>query len=198
MFSKRRVVISSTASILLLCLLAYVTSFTVMGKVAPSQSSADPQMLQSLLSEVRELRLALQRSNLTTFRTQVALERLRLQMGRVESLRESLERTREELANERSTRLGMADQLKELEDRISAEKGAAKRESLITEQTELKTALNQASFREEQQREKENRLSSELQVEQTKLDEMSNKLETMERKLEAQWPEEGPRQNRRQ
>jgi hypothetical protein len=92
----------------------------------------------------------------------------------------------------------MADQLKELEDRISAEKGAAKRESLITEQTELKTALNQASFREEQQREKENRLSSELQVEQTKLDEMSNKLETMERKLEAQWPEEGPRQNRRQ
>jgi chromosome segregation ATPase len=155
-------------------------------------------MLQSLLSEVRELRLALQRSNLTTFRTQVALERLRLQMGRVESLRESLERTREELANERSTRLGMADQLKELEDRISAEKGAAKRESLITEQTELKTALNQASFREEQQREKENRLSSELQVEQTKLDEMSNKLETMERKLEAQWPEEGPRQNRRQ
>lgn len=198
MFSKRRVAISSTAGILLLCLLAYVTSFTVMGKVAPSQSSADPQMLQSLLSEVRELRLALQRSNLTTFRTQVALERLRLQMGRVESLRESLERTREELANERSTRLGMADQLKELEDRISAEKGAAKRESLITEQTDLKNALNQASFREEQQREKENRLSSELQVEQTKLDEMSNKLETMERKLEAQWPEEGPRQNRRQ
>jgi hypothetical protein len=195
MFSTRRIT-SYIVGFLLVCL-AYTASFKVIGRASPLQSSADAQVLQSLLTEVRELRIALQRSNLTTFRTQVALERMRLQIERVQKSRESLDRTREELANEKSSRQSIADRMKELESQISAERDELKRGQLNADQIELKNALNQAGFREEQQREKENRLSAELQDEQTKLDEMNNKLEAMERKLEAQWAEDPTRQNKR-
>ena len=195
MFSMKRVVTSCIVGVLL-CLLAYTASFTVIGKTSPLQSTGDPQVVQSLLTEVRELRLTLQRSNLTIFRTQVTLERMRLQMQRVETLRESLERTREELAGEKSNRISIADRMKELDGQISAERDELKRAQLNADLSELKNALTQASYREEQQREKETRISGELQDEQTKLDEMNNKLEAMEKKLEAQWPEYTTRQNK--
>jgi hypothetical protein len=196
MFSRKRVATTCVVVFLMLGSLAYMASFTAIGKTSASQSSADPQVLQSLLTEVRELRLALQRSNLTTFRTQVALERMRLQMERVKDLRESLDRTREELVNEKSSRLSMADRMKDLEGRISVERDELKRAELNAEQIELKNALTQSGYREDQLREKENRLSAVLQDEQTKLDDISKKLEAMERKLETQ-EEDTIRQNKR-
>jgi chromosome segregation ATPase len=195
MFSLKRVVTSCIVGFLLLCSLAYTALFTVKGKTSASQSNTDPQVLQSLLTEVRELRLALERSNLTTFRTLVLLETRRLQMQRIENLRESLNRTRDELANEKSSRLSMVDRIKELEGQISGERDELKRAQLNVDQIELKDALVQAGNREEQQQEKENRLSVELQDAQTKLDEMNYKLETMERKLEE--TENRTRQNKR-
>lgn len=195
MFSLKRVVTSCIVGFLLLGFLAYTAFFTVKGKTSDSQSNADPQVLQSLLTEVRELRVALESSNLTTFRTLVLLDGRRLQMQRVENLRESLDRTRQELANEKSSRLGMVDRIKELEGQISGERDELKRAQLNVDQIELKDALVQASNREEQQQQKENSLSVALQDAQTKLDEMSYKLEVIERKLEE--TENRSRQNKR-
>ena len=49
-----------------------------------SAQGENAQVMQSLLSEVHQLRLAIQRSNLNTYHAQIAIERMRLQQQRVD------------------------------------------------------------------------------------------------------------------
>ncbi|MDQ3802578.1 MAG: hypothetical protein M3416_01815 [Acidobacteriota bacterium] len=55
-------------------------------KNAESPKEGDGAVLRELPDEVRQLRLALQRSSAINHRLQVTLERIRLQQGRVDSL----------------------------------------------------------------------------------------------------------------
>lgn len=183
--------------LLALNLLSYGRSSAPANRDVNPSPADDAQPVQALLVEVRQLRLALQRSNLGTFRAQVILERLKLQTERVDNLRELVERSREEIANAKSNRPRMTDRLKDLEGQIEAEKDEARRAQFVAERTELKYALEQLSNQEQEQQDRESQLSAQLQVEQSKLDEINNKLDAMESELQAQQPEDIPRQNKR-
>src|SRR5262245_51272662 len=66
--------------------------------VNQSQQGDNGQTMQALLNEVRQLRLAIQRSNLNAYHAQVTFERVRMQQQRVDRLNEKLGQTREEIA----------------------------------------------------------------------------------------------------
>ena len=78
------------ASILLLL----VVSLPTQAQQATSNdlaASDEKELLRELINEVRQLRLALQRANLNSFRAQVAIERLKTQQLRVDNASRQLE-----------------------------------------------------------------------------------------------------------
>ena len=74
---------------------------------AARAAQSDPT-LQALLSEVHELRVALQRSNLNTYHAQITIERMKLQQQRVDRLQAQLGEARNRLAGARKTLIGNA------------------------------------------------------------------------------------------
>jgi chromosome segregation ATPase len=166
----------------------FVVATTVSGQTGsppgPSRDD-DRQVLRALLDEVRQLRLALQRANVVSHRLRVALERIRLQQARVDSLTRALEGVRSRLTDLKAARPQMEDQIKYAEDVMSGTADPTRRAELEQQIKEMRGRLSVWAREEEQARNREGELSSELQAEQTKLNDLHNRLDYMERELES-------------
>ncbi|HZS07057.1 MAG TPA: hypothetical protein VFD58_19630 [Blastocatellia bacterium] len=154
------------------------------------------QTTQALLNEVRELRLAIQRSNLNTYHAQVTLERLRLQQQRVDRLNEKLDVVRREIVNLQGDKSGFLEESRRVETRLSQESDPNRRRELENVQQHLKAKAEWLPERESQLRETESQLISQLQVEQAKLNELNDRLDALQKELEIvdKPPQNGKRQ----
>jgi len=148
--------------------------------VNQSPQSDNGQPMQALLNEVRQLRLAIQRSNLNTYHAQVTLERLRLQQQRVDRLNEKLEKVRAELAEIRSHQARLPEDLKRVEDELAKETDPNRRRELEGIQQYLKRAPEHLVEMQEQ----EALLAGQLQPEQAKLNELNERLDALQKELE--------------
>ncbi|MBL8186512.1 MAG: hypothetical protein JNK38_00815 [Acidobacteria bacterium] len=153
-------------------------------EVAPVNSQDDTQVLRMLLNEVRQLRLTLQQTNVNAYRTQIALERLRLQQTRVDKLTRDLAELQMQMNEAASNRPRLAERLKELEASINQESDTARRANLTMEYKDLKFNLAQRDEWEQQQRDHEAQLNRLLQVEQAKLSEYNEQIDSLQRDLE--------------
>lgn len=141
--------------------------------------------MQSLLNEVRQLRFAIQRSNLNTYHAQVTLERLRLQQQQVDRLSDKLGGVRELIAKLQMDKPRMSGVLQRLETQISQESDPGKRRDLESEQQAMKLELERLPEMTSQARETESQLNGQLQMEQAKLTELNDRLDTMQKELES-------------
>ncbi len=146
----------------------------------------DGRTIQTLLSEVHELRVVLQRGNLNTYRAQIAVERMRLQQEQVFNIRRDLETVRTQLLNSKRFHSEMEDRIKELEVQANQETDPTRRASLDRQFRESKRNFDGQIQWEDGLREKESQLANQQLLEQGKLNELSDRLEGMERELEKQ------------
>ncbi|HLA10583.1 MAG TPA: hypothetical protein VJ023_08300 [Pyrinomonadaceae bacterium] len=153
-------------------------------RLAEPSKEDDKQVLKALLDEVRQLRMALQRSNTLNQRLQITLERLRLQQGRVDSLARSLENVRTRITDLKNARPQMEEQIKYAEEVMANAAEPNRRNELEREIKEMKARLASWSRDEEQLREREAELTSELQIEQNRFIELNSQLENMIRQLD--------------
>jgi len=153
-------------------------------------------MLRSLLDEVRQLRIAIERSNLGAYRVQIAIERMRLQQGRVDSVARDLENVRLQLSNTKLSRAQTEARLKDLEDQMNDETETTRKAQLGRQYKEAKRNMDAQAKWDEQTRERETQLSVRLQEEQGKLSEINNRLDTLERQLEQEQYEDKPRKEK--
>jgi len=144
--------------------------------------------LQSLLREVRQLRLALQRTNLNVFRAQIMLERMRTQQERVDRLTRQLEENQNEITGSDLSQSQITERSRDLESQIKQEQDAERRAQLEAQSKELKFIMDQQTERETQLRARQAQLTTQLLTERAKLDEMDSRLESLERELEPQKP----------
>lgn len=153
---------------------------------APMRGAAtdDAQVLRALLTEVRELRMTLQRVNVKAYRMQIGLERLRQQQARVDQFSRELTEVRMNLAEATANRPRMAERLKEMEARFNQETDPAVRANLEAECKDFKYNLEQLVTSLEQQKARESELSRILQEEQDRLDQISAQLDSLSRELE--------------
>ena len=142
------------------------------------------QVLKALLEEMRQLRLALQRSNSLNHRLQITVERLRLQQGRLDSLTRSLENVRARMNDLKSARAQIEEQVKFAEELLARATEQDRRAEIEHNVKEMKARLASWSREEEQQRERDVALNLELQIEQNKLNELNGQLENMMRQLD--------------
>src|SRR6266850_4785729 len=152
--------------------------------LAQSNKSAEPtlgdrdQTLKQLLTEVRELRLAVQRATVSNTRFQMLIERVRVGQGQVDSLRRQLVSVRSQLTKLKAEKVELAPHMKDLEDRLGQSSGD---EHTKIERTlkEFKSWLESKAAEEQQQIEAEADLSLRLQVEQSKLNELNTQLDAL-------------------
>jgi len=152
----------------------------------PSQTSqADSgQTMQALLSEVHQLRLAIQRSNLNTYHAQVTLERFRLQQQQVDRLNDKLGGVRAQIARLQIDKSRLQGDSPRLEAQLSQESDPGKRRELENQQQAIKLEVERLLETVSQQREMESQLNGQLQIEQAKLNELNERLDALQKELE--------------
>src|ERR1700682_606960 len=163
------------APLLLACTLAPISS----------AQSPDSASLQALVTEIHQLRLAVERASATTPKIQITLQRLQLQEERVTRISEQLADVRKQLAASSDRNPFPSTFMQSLNTKLEQEQDATKKKE-IEEQLHQMTAMVEQQARMLQQlRTKEAELAATLRIEQAKSDELNDHLATLERSLDA-------------
>jgi len=169
------------------CLLCLVT-FCYVGPtrtLAQTRRSAElapdhqDQILQQLLTEVRELRLAVQRATVNNTRFQMLIERVRVQQGHVEALSRQLEAIRTQLSDMRTAQPQMEQQIKDGEEFMEHATDLNRRAELESRIKVMKGGLERMARESDQLRDREAATNSEVQISQAKLNELNAQLDSL-------------------
>ena len=117
---------------------------------ALAQTSTDGT-LQALLAEVRQLRLALERSAVVAPKIQMTLQRLQLQQEAVTRASRDLEVVRNQLSGATREERDLTSHLKILEASLVSEQDASKRKALEEETKRVKLGLEAIAERGQQE-----------------------------------------------
>jgi chromosome segregation ATPase len=151
---------------------------------APAQTTtADTATMQSLLSEVRQLRHTGERTMALGPRIQIVLQRAQYQEQKVARIQVQLDEVRKQIAAETARQTAANERLAKLEQDISNESDAARRSQMEDMRTGLKMVLGNGP--DQQLRARESELANALETEQAALNDMNEKLDALERQLEA-------------
>ena len=178
--------------LLAICLATPQPSLAQASQSAAPEQSGEPQTMQALLSEVRQLRLVLQRLSLSGFRAQIMVERLRMQQSLVNQLTSQLDNIRESFPDSKTRQQWIGERIKDLEKGLNQESDPARRGQLEREYKEAKFEAERITQWDQQQRERETQVVARMQIEQAKLSELNDRLEALERELEIQTTSEKP------
>ena len=137
------------------------------------------QSLQELVTEVRQLRAALQRMNAAVYKGQVTIERYKLQQESVGRVSRELNDTREQLSEIRIETIKLKDRL----GRANADVEAGVKNP--RELDALKVDIAGLGAREQRLAMRESQLTGELETERLKLTELEGKLNALELEMSA-------------
>ena len=152
-----------------------------------TKEADDKQVLQSLLSEVTMLRQAMQtmqRMSVDTFRSQLLVERVRLQREDVQAMTSALDETRDSLEKTARTIPSFIDRQKVMETYIQQETDAFKRAKVELELKQNKESVENYKIQLERLRTREQEMASQLQLGKNKLEELEGRLDLLERSIE--------------
>jgi DNA repair exonuclease SbcCD ATPase subunit len=147
---------------------------------AQKPDSPDSQTMQALLSEVRQLRAAIERAMSLQPRIQITLERMQVEQRRIEQLSKPLEDVRRQLGDHAR----FAGQQAAVEAQLFAEQDPNRRRQLEDTVKAIKAEAERRSVEDVQLRAGESELLSALQAEQAKMNELSDRLDKMDQSLE--------------
>lgn len=164
----------------LVCTLFLLVSFFVTPEVSAQTANSRPtseQSLQQLVSELRQLRAALQRINTTMYKSQLLLERMKFQQEQVARMSRELAETRENLSEVRAGLTRLKEMLPKTETGVEAG------EKHPTELAGIKAELEHLKEREQRLITREAQLSTDLEFERAKLNELNDRLNALELEL---------------
>jgi len=135
------------------------------------------QSLQDLVNEVRQLRAMLQRVNVTVYKTNIVMERLKLQQDLVARQSRDLDDVREKLGETRTEIMKMKEVVKSVESSVAV--GTGNPEVAAKFKLELEEGL-QREFRLVT---RETQLLNELSMARNKLAELNSRLDLLETEI---------------
>jgi hypothetical protein len=157
-------------------------------KVEPTE---ERNLIEVLINEVRQLRLAMERNNTTAFRAQIIVERLRVQQDLVTRLNRDLDNVRNQLSEMKAEDSYFVDTLEQAEKKVTA--GLMKDDEL----KRLKAQGEIFKQRQETLRERENLLLGQLQTESARLDELNKRIDLLEQNLDSTQPPDKPKREKK-
>lgn len=151
--------------------------------VSLAQQPADANTLQALLNEVRQLRIALERSTSMVPRMQLLVTRYQMQQDRVDRQERDLRALRNQLTSESSGRERTSAALRQFEEQARQTQDPAARKHLEEAAAAARMDLEQQAAREQQVRAEEAELASQLKLEQARLGTIAEQLDRIEKLL---------------
>jgi len=148
-------------------------------KPADSAQGDRDQTLKQLLSEVRELRLAVQRATVSNTRFQMLIERVRVQQAHADALSRQLESVRSQVAEFKATKPQMEQQIKDAEDLLDRTPDPSAHADLESQIKGGKANLVRLAQEDERLRNRETALDTELQGAQAKLNELNGQMDAL-------------------
>jgi hypothetical protein len=143
-----------------------------------AQTGAKPdQVVQELLGEVHQLRVAMQQMSVNAFRGQIMVERLRLQQESVSRLSKELQEVRNGISELKSLEPVAKERLVDAEDQF--ERGVISEPRV----KELRASLVDMKRRQQTLDEREVQLSIELTQERNSLADLNRRLDELEREM---------------
>src|SRR3984893_3961994 len=113
----KRLTLGCPLGLVTLCFVASTKTQAQTNKPESAKGDGD-QPLKHLLTEVRELRLAVQRATVSNTRFQMLIERVRVGQVQVDSLSRQLVSVRSQLTKLKAEKVELAPHMKDLEDRL--------------------------------------------------------------------------------
>jgi len=168
----------------LLCLVAfsYAAPSRVLAQTAKPAESAQAdrdQTLRQLLTEVRELRLAVQRAMVSSTRFQMLIERVRVQQAHVDTLSRQLESVHSQAAEMKAAKPQMEQQIKDAEGMLERTSDPIAHAELESRIKVFKAELARLGQEDERLRNRETAIDSELQSAQSQLNELNSQLDLL-------------------
>jgi hypothetical protein len=163
---------------------ALLGTFLLFCPTAFSQKSeSDPQTMQALLSEVRQLRHDLQTAATAARRAQIVIYRLHEETVAVQRASESLENTKNALAQMQMQKEYQATQIKKYEEYRDRAENEQQRKQLDDSLIQFKEQVEAWTTSEQQLRAKESEQEANFRVEQAKLERLEDDLDRLDRDL---------------
>jgi len=148
-------------------------SYAQSGATSTLNKSNQERIVQEILSEVRQLRVEVQRLKASAYQTQVVIERLRLQQEQVARLTREIGEVREKIGETKSRQVKMNGMFEDVEKQV---------QSGVISQSELKRIsgeIEELKQREQRLTEQESQLSIELDAERVKLITLNRRLDEL-------------------
>jgi hypothetical protein len=152
--------------------------------VRSQASSTDTIALQAILEEVRQLRRDLHATAATVQRSQIVLFRLRLQTDVVSRLTQKLDETHARVEQLKSDRVQTAARIKTTEDSLESTQDPSARKQMEVILAATKIHLENMASQEQEYEAKESEQTSQLRLEQAKLEDLEAQLEKIQKALE--------------
>ena len=148
-------------------------------KPADSAQGDRDQTLKQLLTEVHELRLAVQRATASNTRFQMLIERVRVQQAHVDALSRQLENVHSQVAEMKAAKPQMEQQIKDAEDLLDRTPDPSAHADLESRIKVVKANLARLTQEDERMRSRETAVDTELQSAQAKLNELNGQLDAL-------------------
>jgi chromosome segregation ATPase len=146
-------------------------------------TAADSQTLQALLAEVRQLRQELRTTNISSQRAQILIYRMQAQQTVVTRLSQQVDSGRTKSAQNQSEQKRFTAAIKRLED-LRDRQSDTERKPTDEQLAQMKIRLEQLTTEEEDSQPRRIELEEELRLEQTKLAQLHEELDRIDKALE--------------
>jgi len=143
----------------------------------------DSQTLQALLAEVRQLRQELRTSSIAAQRAQILIFRVQAQQTVVTRISQRVDNERSRLTQNQSEQRRFTTAIKRLED-LRVRQTDNERKPTDEQLAQMKIRLEQLSSEEQESQPQKIEIEEELRVEQTKLAQLHDELDRIDKLLE--------------
>ncbi len=167
-----------------LCFVAPLRTQAQTNKPESAKGDSD-QTLKQLLTEVRELRLAVQRAMVNNTRFQMLIERVTVEQAHVDALSRQLENVHSQVAEMKAAKPQMEQQIKGAEDLLDRTPDPSAHADLESRIKGGQANLARLTQDDERLRSRETALDTELQAAQAKLNELNSQLDALMSELKA-------------
>ncbi len=146
----------------------------------------DPNTMQAILKEIKQIRASIPRANLNTFHADITLNRIKMQKELIDKLTTRLEETKaliKKLNEESQENLLIR---RTLEQRLQNTYDPVQRAGLEYAIEQLKLKTNTASINIQELNNQIYKLTNQINMEQSRMDELNNRLDQVLRTIESQ------------
>ena len=164
--------------------LNFLTLLAIPALLPAQTPDPDRATLQALLSEVQQLRIAIERSTLLGARTQIAINMMQVQEGRAARISQDLDKVRKDILDIQGERPKIAERLKGFEEVLPTLINPNERRDIEAAMKQIKLDQDHLAAREQDRHARESELASQLQTEQSQLAELRARITEMQRALD--------------